>query len=76
VTVAKIEERGWQADACMIVPDETADPMLGTQLLRARYDCVVIGGGLRLRPKGLGLFQLVVNVGGRRRSRGSSTQAG
>jgi hypothetical protein len=46
----------------MIVPDEAAGPMLEKQLLSARYDCVVIGGGLRLPPKSLALFELVVNV--------------
>jgi hypothetical protein len=62
VAVAKIEERGWQGDTCMIVPDETAGPMLEKQLSSARYDCVVIGGGLRLPPKSLALFELVVNA--------------
>ena len=62
VAVAKIEERGWQGDTCMVVPDETAGPMLEKQLHSARYDCVVIGGGLRLPPKSLALFELVVNV--------------
>jgi hypothetical protein len=62
VAMAKIEERGWQGDTCMIVPDETAGPMLEKQLSSARYDCVVIGGGLRLPPKSLALFELVVNA--------------
>jgi hypothetical protein len=62
VAVAKIEERGWQGDTCMIVPDETAGPMLEKQLFSARYDCGVIGGGLRLPPKSLALFELVVNA--------------
>jgi len=62
VAVAKIEERGWQCDTCMIFPDETAGPMLEKQLASARYDCVVIGGGLRLPPKSLALFERVVNV--------------
>jgi hypothetical protein len=62
VAIAKIEERGWQGDTCMIAPDETAVPMLEKQLSSARYDCVVIGGGLRLPPKSLALFELVVNT--------------
>jgi hypothetical protein len=59
---AKIEERGWKADLCMIPPDETAAPMLEKQLKSASYDCVVIGGGLRLPPKSLLLFETVVNA--------------
>jgi hypothetical protein len=62
VALAKIEEREWQGDTCMIAPDETAGPMLEKQLLSARYDCVVIGAGLRLPPKSLALFERVVNV--------------
>ena len=62
VAMAKIEERGWQGDACMIVPDDTAGPTIEKQLLSAKYDCVVIGGGLRLPPKSLALFERIVNV--------------
>jgi hypothetical protein len=58
----KIEERGWQGDLCMIPPDETAGPILEKHLESAPYDCVVIGGGLRLPPKSLLLFETVVNA--------------
>jgi hypothetical protein len=59
---AKIEERGWDADLCMIPPDDTAGPMLEKQLKSASYDCVVIGGGLRIPPKSLLLFETIVNA--------------
>jgi hypothetical protein len=62
IGAAKLRERGWQADLCMIAPDDTAGPVLERQLASARYDCVVIGGGLRLPPKGLPLFEKVVNA--------------
>jgi hypothetical protein len=62
VAVAKIAERGWQGDTCMIMPDETAATMIETQLSSAHYDCVVIGGGLRIPPKSLALFERVVNA--------------
>jgi len=62
VGVAKIKERGWQGDICMIMPDETAGPMIEEQLRSAHYDCVVIGGGLRIPPKSLALFETVVNA--------------
>jgi hypothetical protein len=60
--VADMTERGWQADTCMIAPDETAGPMLETQLAGATYDVVVIGAGLRLPPPSLHLFETVVNA--------------
>jgi hypothetical protein len=62
IGAAEIKERGWQADLCMIAPDETAGPMLEKQLASAIYDCVVIGGGLRLPPKSLLLFETVINA--------------
>jgi hypothetical protein len=62
IAVAKIAERGWQADLCMIPPDDTAGHILENQLASATYACVVIGGGLRLPPKSLILFEKVVNA--------------
>ncbi len=62
IAVDKIAERGWQGDTCMITPDDAGQAMLEKQLRSAAYDCVVIGGGLRLPPKGLALFEAVVNI--------------
>jgi hypothetical protein len=62
VAVAKIEERGWRGDTCMITPDPAGTAMLEEALTGAAYDCVVIGGGLRLPPKSLALFEMVVNI--------------
>ena len=36
--------------------------MLEKALATANYDCVVIGGGIRLPPKSLVLFETVVNI--------------
>ena len=62
IAVAQIHERGWVGDTCMITPDDAGLAMLKTQLNSARYDCVVIGGGLRIPPKSLVLFEMVVNA--------------
>ena len=62
IALAKMTERGWQADPCMIPPDETAGPTVEMQLASAHYDCVVIGGGIRLPPKSTGLLEMVVNA--------------
>jgi hypothetical protein len=62
IAMAKMAERGWQADLCLIAPDEMASAMLEKQLASAAYDCVVIGGGLRLPPKSLPLFETVINA--------------
>ncbi|TPG43572.1 hypothetical protein EAH79_07470 [Sphingomonas koreensis] len=62
IAVEKIRERGWQGETCMITPDAAGGAMLETALRSAAYDCVVIGGGLRLPPKSLALFEIVVNL--------------
>jgi hypothetical protein len=62
IAVAKIGERGWQSDTCMITPDEAGVAKLKDALKGAAYDCVVIGGGLRIPPKSLALFEMVVNA--------------
>src|SRR4029077_2273497 len=58
VAVQKIEQSGWEGDTCIAPPDEAGRAMLKKALERAAYDCVVIGGGLRLPPKNLPLFEM------------------
>ena len=62
IAMAIMAERGWQVDLCLIPPDAMAGPMVEKQLASATYDCVVIGGGLRLPPKSLPLFETVINA--------------
>jgi len=62
VAMREIAERGWQADLCLIQPDETAGPTFARQLSSKVYDCVVIGGGVRLPPKNLWLLEVLVNA--------------
>ena len=62
VAMTQFAERGWDADLCLIRPDETAGPTVGRQLGSTRYDCVVIGAGVRLPPRGLALFETVINT--------------
>jgi hypothetical protein len=58
----KMAERGWTGDLCMIAPDTSGIAMLEKRLAGATYDCVVIGGGIRLPPKSLWLLEQVVNA--------------
>jgi len=60
--MAQMAERGWHAALCMIRPDDSAAVELGRQLAGAHYDAVVIGGGIRIPPSSLLLFEQLVNV--------------
>ena len=62
VALKQFAERGWEADLCLIRPDETVGPTLERQLASKTYDCVVIGAGIRLLPRGLVLFEALINA--------------
>ncbi|MEP6848141.1 MAG: hypothetical protein ABI999_04740 [Acidobacteriota bacterium] len=58
----QMQEMGWNAHLCLVRPDESATVDLTRDLEATAYDCVVIGGGLRIPPKSLVLFESLVNV--------------
>jgi len=58
----QMSDRGWQADTCLIQPDATAGLVVQQQLSGTKYDCVVVGAGVRLPPKNLLLFEAIVNA--------------
>jgi hypothetical protein len=62
LALADMTGRGWQAESCFINPDETAVPTVERRLASGRYDCVVVGAGVRLPPSRLALFEAVVNA--------------
>ena len=62
VALKQFTERGWESDVCFIRPDETAGPTVERHLASTQYDCVVIGAGVRLPPRSLALFEVVINA--------------
>ena len=62
VALNQFTDRGWESDVGFIRPDETAGPTVERQLRSTNYDCVVIGGGVRLPPRNLALFEIVINA--------------
>ncbi|MGH8797866.1 MAG: hypothetical protein ACREXI_12480 [Caldimonas sp.] len=62
VGMQQMAERGWDADLCLVQPDASAAAQLERQLAGKAYDCVVIGGGVRIPPKSLLLFERLVNA--------------
>ena len=62
LALKQMRDRGWEADVCLIRPDETAAQTVERHLAAASYACVVIGAGVRLPPQGLALFEAVVNA--------------
>jgi hypothetical protein len=62
VALKQFTDRGWASDVGSIRPDETARPTVERQLCSTNYDCVVIGGGVRLPPRNLALLEVVINA--------------
>lgn len=59
--LADMRGRGWEAEFCSLRPDDSAEGTIAAALGET-WDCVVIGGGLRLPAKGLLLFERVINA--------------
>jgi hypothetical protein len=62
VGMQQMADRGWDADLLLVKPDDSATVELERQLSQRSYDCVVIGGGLRMPPKSLLLFEALINT--------------
>jgi hypothetical protein len=62
VAMKQFAGRGWEADVGVIQPDETAGPRVERLLGSKRCDCVVVGGGVRLPPRRLAIFEAVINT--------------
>ncbi len=62
VGMQQMADRGWTAELCLVPPDASAGERVTRQLATKPYDCVVIGGGIRIPPKSLLLFENLVNA--------------
>jgi hypothetical protein len=60
--LAEMQGRGWTGAFCPIMPDETAEQTVAASLRQQAWDVVVIGGGVRIPPRNLQLFERVVNA--------------
>ncbi|RFU49225.1 hypothetical protein [Paraburkholderia sp. DHOC27] len=58
----QMKAQGWHADLCLVKPDDSARVALERQLTNTPYDCVVIGGGIRIPPNSLLLFETLLNT--------------
>jgi hypothetical protein len=62
VALKQMTDRGWEADCCYVHPDQTAGFTVEYRLPVKTYDCVVIGTGVRLPPKGITHFEVIINA--------------
>jgi hypothetical protein len=62
IGMQQMADRGWAADLCLVAPDASATEEVKRRLGAAAYDVVVVGGGIRIPPKSLLLFERLVNA--------------
>jgi hypothetical protein len=62
IGMQQMADRGWSADLCLVPPDASASETVRQRLAATAYDAVVIGGGIRIPPKSLSLFERLVNA--------------
>jgi len=62
VALKQFTDRGWESDVGFIRPDDTAGPTVERKLRSTKYDCVVVGAGVRLPPRNLALLEVVINA--------------
>jgi hypothetical protein len=53
---------GYSAEMCLTDFGETAEAVLQSRLKERRFDCIMIGAGVRTNPSNFLLFEKLVNV--------------
>ena len=53
---------GYTVQMCLTDLGETAEAVVESQLKQERYDCVLIGAGIRTLPSNFILFEKLINV--------------
>ncbi len=61
-TMARLRELGYDAEFCPVDTGETADMAVRMRLAARRFDCVVIGAGIRLFASRTPLLETLVNA--------------
>jgi hypothetical protein len=62
IGMQQMADRGWAAELCLVPPDASATEIVKEHLADKTFDCVVIGGGIRIPPKSLLLFERLLNT--------------
>ena len=60
-TLLDMKARGWEAAFCSILTDNSAEATIKASL-DEHWDCIVIGGGIRVPSRSLLLFERVINT--------------
>ena len=60
--IATLASKGYDASTCFIDHGETAEATVTDALSTTRYECILIGAGVRVDPAEFLLFERLINV--------------
>jgi hypothetical protein len=60
--IERVRDLGYEVDSCLVDRGETAQATLEAALRSHKYDCIVIGAGLREPAAYLPLFEEIINL--------------
>ena len=53
---------GYEVQTCLVDFGETAESLVSDILSREKFDCIMIGAGIRILPQHTVLFEKIMNV--------------
>ena len=59
---AELTRLGYRVQMCLTDFGETAEAVVQSQLKQKRFDCILIGAGVRTNPSNFILFEKLINV--------------
>jgi len=57
-----LRRRGYEVESCLLAPGAAAEQVITGALAARKFDCVLIGAGLRADPLKLLLFEKIINL--------------
>jgi hypothetical protein len=57
-----LRRRGYEVESCLLAPGAAAEQVITGALAARKFDCVLIGAGLRADPLQLLLFEKIINL--------------
>ncbi len=58
----KLTEVGYEVQNCLVDLGETAESVVSDSLSREKFDCIMIGAGVRILPQHTVLFEKIINA--------------
>jgi hypothetical protein len=58
----QLRKRGYSVESCLLAPGPAAEHGIRSALAARKFDCVLIGAGLRADPSQLLLFEKIINL--------------